>query len=109
MGERPVRPDPRQSQRSGVRHEDPDALHRQGLMALEAGRHRDAALLLARAIVLCPDNAVYLYDRSVVSMALRRFADSAASCGRAVAIAPATAAAHFNRGNALHAMRQFAA
>jgi tetratricopeptide (TPR) repeat protein len=93
-----------------VLHEDPrqpHALHLLGVIAHQAGRHREALDLIGRALAAGP-HPVFLSNLSAVHLALRQFDQAAAAALEAIRLNPAFADAHNNLGVALRELGRLA-
>src|SRR5262245_45065940 len=87
-----------------VLEQDPghaDALHLLGVLAHRSGRNDVAAELIARAVVLNPDNPEFHYNLGVAQQVAGRFDQAAASYRLALRLQPDRAEAHNNLGYAL--------
>jgi len=74
------------------------------VLALQAGRPQEAALLIAQAVALRPGEAPYLCNLGEAHRALGEL-NQALACQRlAIALDPTLAAAHLNQGLALQAL-----
>lgn len=76
----------------------PDALHLLGTLAVQTGRPREAAELLARAVAINPRDAELHNTHGVALRDAGRFAEALDSYDRAIALAPDYPEAHANRG-----------
>lgn len=84
--------------------DDTEALHLLGVLALQAGRPQEAALLIAQAVALRPGAAAYLCNLGEAHRALGEL-NQALACQRlAIALDPTLAAAHLDQGLALQAL-----
>jgi tetratricopeptide (TPR) repeat protein len=81
--------------------DQPDALHRLGVLCLHAGRGDEAIDLIGRAVALRPNHAEYANHLGGAYGILGRYDEAIAALRRAVQIAPGDAGAHYNLGNAL--------
>ena len=78
-------------------------------IALKALRRYDDALAaFDRAVVLQPEFADAVYNRSNLLIELNRFADAVAGYERVIALNPHHLHAWKSRGNALHGLARFA-
>ena len=77
------------------------AYHALGLLAFEAGELARAADLVGQAVLLCPDNALYLRNRGELCRRLGQLDAAVESARRASELAPQDVDAHFNLGLAL--------
>lgn len=81
-----------------------DALHLQGVVAHQAGRHAQAVECFGRAIQCCVTNAAACYNsQGEAYRALGRLADAADSFRRALELDPRLARSHNNLGLVLRA------
>lgn len=92
-----------------LRPADAGALHLLGVIAIQEGNHQSAAELIASAIEIAPDNAMFYSNQSLALQELKQFDAAIASCDRAIAIQPDYADAYCNRGAALQALGQLEA
>ena len=83
---------------------DTELLHLLGVVALQAGRPLDAALLIGQAVTLCPGKAAYLCNLGEAYRAAGELAQALACQRQAIALDPALAVAHLNQGLALQAL-----
>lgn len=81
--------------------DQPEALHRLGIIAWQTGRPDVALDLLHRAVALRPQADDYHHDLGNVLQSRGRLDDALACYRRAAALAPAHADAHFNAGTVL--------
>jgi tetratricopeptide (TPR) repeat protein/SAM-dependent methyltransferase len=79
------------------------SLHHLGLLALQEGRHQDAANLIGRAIALNGNVPECHYQIGIALGSLGCFEAAAAHNRRAIELRPGYAEAHINLGNALKA------
>ena len=86
-----------------------DAFHLSGFLALQQGRHADAARLLTRATGLDPKSAQCALRLAHALKALGRLPEAVAAAARAAALDPACADAHFFLGELTAATAGFAA
>jgi predicted O-linked N-acetylglucosamine transferase (SPINDLY family) len=86
-----------------------DAFHLSGFLALQQGRHADAARLLLRAGGLNPRSAPCALRLAHALKAQGRLPEARAAAGRAAALDPACADAHFCLGELAAATEGFAA
>lgn len=77
------------------------AMYLLSVLALESGRHQDAADWLARAITVSPENPAYLSNLGEAYRRLGRWRDAAQTLVKAVALAPELAIPSHNLGLAL--------
>lgn len=83
---------------------NPDALHLRGMIALNEGRHAQAARHISEAIAADGGQASYYANLGNAQQALGEYGAAVASYGRALAIDPGSALACNNLGNALKAL-----
>lgn len=81
--------------------DQPDALHRLGIIAHQVGRNDLALQLIDRAIALNPMHAAYHNDAGIVLHALGRIDDAIARYRKALALEPNYPKAHNGAGIAL--------
>ena len=84
--------------------QDPDditVLRLSGLLALDAGNYRSAALLLEKAVRLAPDFRAAWIDLCRAQTELHQIDDAVASARRAIALAPERSGGYVALGNAL--------
>src|SRR4051812_2229963 len=81
-----------------VRPEQPDALHRLGLIACQRGRPDVGLTYLDRAMAYQPGNAALRVNRGLVSQNLGRHAEALADFREAVRLQPTLAEAHNQLG-----------
>jgi len=86
-----------------------DALHLLGVIARKSGNHQGAVDLIALAIDINPNVAIYHSNRGNALQDLKQFEVAVASYENAIALKPDYAEAYCNRGNALKVLRQFLA
>jgi Flp pilus assembly protein TadD/2-polyprenyl-3-methyl-5-hydroxy-6-metoxy-1,4-benzoquinol methylase len=82
--------------------DQPDALHRLGLIAHQVGRHETALELIDRAITVNPAQPTYYNDAGIVLHALGRTDEAIARYRAALALAHDYPRAHNGLGIALH-------
>jgi tetratricopeptide (TPR) repeat protein len=85
---------------------DFDVLHRQGVIALQTGRHARAVELIGRAIAQHGGSAAAHVSLGSALRALGRRAEAVASFDRAIALQPGLVEAHNNRGIALQELNR---
>ena len=81
--------------------DQPDALHRLGILAHQVGRHETGLQLIERAIAVDPRHPAYYNDAGIVPHALGRIDDAIARYRDALAVDPNYAKAHNGAGIAL--------
>ncbi|HET8877317.1 MAG TPA: tetratricopeptide repeat protein [Casimicrobiaceae bacterium] len=82
--------------------DQPDALHRLGMIAHQVGRNEAALELIDRAIMVNPVQPTYYNDAGIVLQALGRNDEAIARFRQALALAHAYPRAHNGLGIALH-------
>ena len=87
--------------------DQPDALHRLGLIAHQVGRDETAVDLIDRAITINPAHPTYYNDAGIVLHALGRYDAAVARYRQALALAHAYPRAHNGLGIALHDQGRF--
>lgn len=101
-----------EASRLARRRQSPDVLHARGVLALMAGKWRDAARLLRNAAQESPDDPAIWSDLAAAEIALAASGERAAlarglvASERALALSPSLATAHFNRAIALEQLDQ---
>ena len=85
----------------GTTPDEPDALHRLGIVAHQRGRNEAALVLIDRAAAVNPAHPSYHNDAAMVLHALGRIDDAIARYRKALALAPNYPKAHNGLGIAL--------
>jgi tetratricopeptide (TPR) repeat protein len=81
--------------------QNPDALHRLGVLCQQSNRHQEAVELIGRALALRPGCAEYANHLGTAYGALGQHDEAIAVLRRAVRMAPLDSSAHYNLGTAL--------
>jgi tetratricopeptide (TPR) repeat protein len=88
--------------------DDPDTLHRLGVLRHQQGRSHEAVELVARAVAIKPDVPGGLSNLGIALAALGKLDKAVDALRRAIAITPTDAAAHNNLTHTLHNLGRLA-